>query len=67
VIDPPKYDKNSLVKIAEKSAQHSGDCVVITSRELVGTTWVYEFVIPEQRGSVPEHLIDRLILRDVKL
>jgi hypothetical protein len=61
-----KYEVGDLVRIVEHPwNQHAGDTVIITKAEKIEDTFVYEFVIPEQRGSTPEHLIGYLVARGV--
>lgn len=45
------------IKHSQTSPMFNGETVIITKAEQLGITWVYEFVIPEQRGSAPQQLI----------
>lgn len=59
--------KGDFVHIVEEPwNQFAGEYVVITKAEMVGEAPVYEFVIPERRGSTPEKLIGRLVARGMK-
>ena len=62
----PKYKARDMVRIVEFPwNQHAGDYVCLLESKEINGTWVYEFVIPEQRGSVPEHLIERLVCAEI--
>lgn len=63
-----KYEPGDLVQIVEEPwNQFAGEYVVLTKAVMSGDTLVYEFVIPERRGSTPEKLIRKLVARGIKV
>ena len=60
-----KYEVGDMVRISHESMQHGDEIVIITGGDQIGETPVYDWIIPEQRGSVPEHLIRSLVARGI--
>lgn len=53
------YKPGDMVRLKDEPwHQHAGDVVIITK---VNDNGCYDFWIPESRGSVPDHLIERKI------
>jgi hypothetical protein len=62
------YEVGDMVRIVDYPwNQHAGDVVIITKKEEIDGKAVYEWVIPEQRGSAPEHLIGYVIARGMNV
>lgn len=55
----PKYCTGDLVRIVKEPwNQHAGDMVILTGVAHADDQTVYEFIIPERRGSVSETMIE---------
>ena len=53
-----------MVRIVEEPwNQHAGDCVILERYNSESNS--FDFVIPEQWGSVPRRMIDKIVCADI--
>jgi|HubBroStandDraft_6_1064221.scaffolds.fasta_scaffold512695_3 hypothetical protein len=61
-----KYKVNDMVRISPESVQGGDELVIITAVNDAGDIPVYDWIVPERRGSVPQHLIACRVAQNVK-